>query len=246
MRSFPDEAFDYLYQREERHWWFASRLRIILWLLSRRTHSVTDFLEAGCGSGFVIQNIQKKFPSWRCLASENSPVGIQVASRRFAKQNIQQLDLLEMDECECYDGIGLFDVLEHIHEDELAIANTYRALRPGGFLIITVPQHPWLWSPADQYAEHVRRYTQINIQSKLMNAGFAVRYCTSFVFFLLPLMAWHRLSSRNQDYIPDDEFEINPLLNSALDLIMRLELIFLSFGLRFPVGGSLLIFVRKP
>jgi hypothetical protein len=66
------------------------------------------------------------------------------------------------------------------------------------------------------------------------------------VSLLLPLMALQRLSSRNQNYNRDNEFKISPLLNTALYLVMRLELILLRLGLRFPAGGSLLLLARKP
>jgi hypothetical protein len=59
-------------------------------------------------------------------------------------------------------------------------------------------------------------------------------------------MALQRLSSRNKNYNPNDEFKINTLLNAALYLIMQLELTLLRLGLRFPAGGSLLLLARKP
>ena len=119
-------------------------------------------------------------------------------------------------------------------------------MRSGGFLLLTVPQHPWLWSAADDYAHHVRRYTAQELRRKVLHAGFRIEYCTSFVSLLLPLMALQRLSSRNQNYNPDNEFKISQLLNAALYLVMQLELALLRLGLRFPAGGSLLLLARKP
>lgn len=59
-----------------------------------------------------------------------------------------------------FDLIGAFDVIEHIEEDEAALAAIHRALAPGGVAIIAVPQHPWLWSEADDVAHHARRYSR--------------------------------------------------------------------------------------
>ena len=151
-----------------------------------------------------------------------------------------------MAEENAYDGIGSFDVIEHIDADERVLSNLNRALRTGGFLMLTVPQHPWLWSAADEYAHHLRRYTVQELRRKVLHAGFQIDYCTSFVSLLLPLMALQRLSSRRQNYNPDDEFRINPLLNVALHLVMQLELTLLRIGLRFPAGGSLLLLAHKP
>jgi hypothetical protein len=112
--------------------------------------------------------------------------------------------------------------------------------------VLTVPQHPWLWSAADDYAHHVRRYSYSELKNKICHAGFLVEYSTSFVSILLPLMAAQRLTSGQKPYCLDDELSINPILNAALFSVMQLEILLLRIGLRFPLGGSLLLIARKP
>jgi len=207
---------------------------------------ITNFLEVGCGTGFVISSIATAFPELELEASEYFEEGLVFARQRQPQCRFRQLDATAMAEQDAYDCIGSFDVIEHIDADETVLSNFHRALRPGGFLLLTVPQHPWLWSAADDYAHHKRRYTVQELRRKILHAGFRIEYCTSFVSLLLPLMALQRLSTRSQNYNPDDEFKISPLLNAALYLVMQLELILLRLGLRFPAGGSLLLLARKP
>lgn len=245
-QPFPEEAFEYLAFAESRHWWFLSRNQIIIWILKDKTRGLVDFLEVGCGTGFVISGIAKAFPALELEASEYFEDGLVYARQRLPQCRFRQLDATAMAEDNAYDCIGSFDVIEHIEADELVLSNFYRALRTGGFLVLTVPQHPWLWSAADDYAHHVRRYTVQELRRKVLHAGFRIKYCTSFVSLLLPLMALQRLSSRHQSYNPDDEFNIGLLLNSALYVVMQIELILLRLGLRFPAGGSLLLLARKP
>ena len=245
-QPFPEEAFEYLASAESRHWWFLSRNQIIIWILKDKARGLVDFLEVGCGTGFVISGIAKAFPALLLEASEYFEDGLVFARQRLPQCRFRQLDATEMTEENAYDCIGSFDVIEHIDADERVLSNFNRALHPGGFLLLTVPQHPWLWSAADDYAHHVRRYTAKELRRKVLYAGFRIEYCTSFVSLLLPLMALQRLSSRNQSYNPDDEFKISPLLNAALYLVMQLELVLLRLGLRFPAGGSLLLMARKP
>lgn len=245
-QPFPEEAFDYLASAESGHWWFLSRNQIITWILKDKTRGVVDFLEVGCGTGFVISGIAKAFPALELEASEYFEDGLVFARQRLPQCRFRQLDATAMAEENTYDCIGSFDVIEHIDADKTVLYNFHRALRTGGFLLLTVPQHPWLWSAADDYAHHVRRYTVQELRRKVLHAGFRIEYCTSFVSLLLPLMALQRLSSRNQSYNPDDEFKISPLLNAALYLVMQLELALLRLGLRFPAGGSLLLLARKP
>jgi len=207
---------------------------------------ITNFLEVGCDTGFVISGIATAFPALELEASEFFEDGLVFARQRLPHCRFRQLDATAMAEDNAYDCIGSFDVIEHIDADERVLSNFYRALRTGGFLLLTVPQHPWLWSAADSYAHHVRRYTVQEKRRKVLHAGFQIDYCTSFVSLLLPLMALQRLSSCSQKYNPDDEFKISPLLNAALYLVMQLELMLLRLGLRFPAGGSLLLLFCKP
>ncbi len=145
-----------------------------------------------------------------------------------------------------FDVIGAFDVLEHIPEDEAVLVQLRSALKPGGGLLITVPQHPRLWSSADVYACHVRRYTASEIRCKVENAGFEIVRSTSFVSLLLPAMLASRRRGRDRgDFDPRDEFRIGRTANRALEEILRIERWLIRTGVSFPVGGSRLIVARR-
>jgi len=243
---FPNSSFEYLATVESMHWWFEARNQVIIWILRSRASDIKNFLEVGCGTGFVIIGIAKAFPALELEASEYFEEGLVFARQRLRQCRFRQLDATAMEDGNAYDCIGSFDVIEHIDADERVLSNFNRALCTGGFLVLTVTQHPWLWSAADNYAHNVRHYTAQELRRMVLYAGFSIEYCTSFVTLLLPLMALQRLSTRNQNYSPDDEFKISPLLNAALYLVMLLELALLRLGLRFPAGGSLLLLARKP
>ena len=105
---------------------------------------------------------------------------------------VPQAELLQMDAraipfVEHFDIIGMFDVLEHIEDDRGVLEQTHRALRPGGGLIITVPQHRFLWSRYDEHAHHVRRYAADEIAEKVTAAGFRIIMTTSFVRIVVVL-----------------------------------------------------------
>ena len=95
----------------------------------------------------------------------------------YARQRVPTAEFTQMDaRCIPYeselDAIGAFDVLEHIEEDEAVLQQIYKALKPGGFVFITVPQHHWLWSAVDEYACHVRRYGANELHEKVRQGGF--------------------------------------------------------------------------
>lgn len=244
---FPESVFSYLAQSEHCHWWFRSRSAILIWLLRSKVYPFGKFLEVGCGNGYVIQGISKEFPEAELEASDYFDDGLACARQRVPGCSFRKLDATAMDEVAAYDCIGSFDVIEHIQADEVVLANFYRALRPGGYLLLTVPQHPWLWSRADDFAHHVRRYTASELRQKVLKTGLRIIYVSSFVSLLLPLMMTaRRVSDQGQHYDPEHEFRIHPVINWVLYRIMMFEFLLLQLGLRFPAGGSLLLLSQKP
>ena len=83
---------------------------------------------------------------------------------------------------ETFDVVLISEVLEHVPEDDRAIAEFVRILKPGGVAAVTVPR--WLpekvcWALSDAYHEveggHVRIYKADELAAKLTAAGLAVR-----------------------------------------------------------------------
>jgi SAM-dependent methyltransferase len=96
-----------------------------------------------------------------------------------AEADIKQGDALAMPFADGeFDRVVASEVLEHIPDDETAIAELVRVLRPGGTMAVTVPR--WLpekicWALSDAYHEveggHVRIYTGHELVAKLTAAG---------------------------------------------------------------------------
>ena len=139
-----------------------------------------------------------------------------------------------------FDLIGAFDVIEHIADDEAVLRGIRAATLAGGGTIIAVPQHPWLWSRADDVANHQRRYRRGELEAKLLRNGFEILFSSSFTAVLLPLMAASRLTSRGSERDEDvnREFSLNPRVNSLFTAILRGEIRMTLAGLNWPAGGS--------
>jgi 2-polyprenyl-3-methyl-5-hydroxy-6-metoxy-1,4-benzoquinol methylase len=147
------------------------------------------------------------------------------------------------------DAIGAFDVLEHIEEDEVVLEQIYKALKPGGIVFITVPQHRWLWSIVDEYACHVRRYVANELHNKARKTGFDIIRSTSFVSTLLPAMFLSRFFQRGKKNMNIDEMaelRINPILNKIFEWFLGFELALIRIGISLPIRGSRLLIARKP
>ncbi len=80
-----------------------------------------------------------------------------------------------------FDKVIAAEILEHVPDDQAAMAEVARVLRPGGIAAVTVPA--WLpervcWALSDEYHEvpggHVRIFTQGELIAKLTRAGLHV------------------------------------------------------------------------
>lgn len=245
--AFQPEAFAELANLEENNFWFRTRNRLIVWVLRRHFPQMCRYLEIGCGTGYVLAGVAKAYPDVAVTASEVFSVGLPFAAARVQQAELLQMDARHIPYVEEFDVIGAFDVLEHIEEDETVLSQMLQALRPGGGIVITVPQHSWLWSRQDEYACHVRRYCVGDLREKVRRVGFQVEYETSFVSLLLPAMLVSRMLQRHRSPNSDPmaELRLPVLLDRVFEEVMRLEHQFIQLGVRLPVGGSLLLVARK-
>jgi SAM-dependent methyltransferase len=245
--GFDPEAFDRLVTLEHDSFWFRSRNRLIVWAMREYFPSAGQLLEIGCGTGFVLACLRDAFPELRIAGAELHASGLRHASVRLAGVNLFQLDARNIPFDAEFDVVGAFDVLEHIEQDEQVLEGMHGAVKPGGGIILTVPQHSWLWSASDEYAEHKRRYGRAELESKVTQAGFVIRRITSFVSLLLPLMAASRLAEqlRQSPYDPGHEHRSAQRADKPLERVAELERSLITRGIDFPAGGSLLLIASR-
>ena len=122
-----------------------------------------------------------------------------------------------------YDLIGALDVIEHIDDDHAAIAAIATRLKPGGKFVITVPAHPWMWSPHDVVNHHKRRYTKRGLRRLIESSPLELHKIGYFNSLLFPLAVADRMSSKlfRKD---DADLKLPPApLNAALEHVFASE-----------------------
>jgi SAM-dependent methyltransferase len=95
-----------------------------------------------------------------------------------------------------FDLVCLFDVLEHVAEDEASLEAIRHMLKPGGRVVLTVPAHQWLWSTHDVGLHHMRRYSRSLLRGRIEAAGYRIDQLTYTNAALFPVAALARLADR--------------------------------------------------
>jgi SAM-dependent methyltransferase len=190
--------------------------------------------------------LAEQIPELALTGVELSREGLAIAQRRLPNATLLELDARALPFDAEFDIVAALDVLEHIPEDRAVLENMARAVRPGGTVLVSVPQHPRLWSAADDVARHERRYTREGLVEKVTAAGLAPVRVTSFTSLLLPLMALSRLRNRKAvDYDFESEFRLSPRIQRVFEQVMNLERCAIARGVSFPAGGSLFIVAKR-
>ena len=246
--GFKSDYFSELARLEENNFWFQSRNQLILWAIGKFAPNFQSMLEIGCGTAYVLSGVAKKFPHATLSGSEIFLAGLGFAAARLPAVKFMQMDARELPFVNEFDVVGAFDVVEHIKEDEKVLSQIHAALKPDGIVLLTVPQHQWLWSAADDYAFHERRYAAADLHKKVQAAGFQLLRSTSFVTVLLPAMMVSRFSQKDtgvENFDATAELKISRWLNRLFLSILNFERTLIQTGLNFPVGGSRLIVAKK-
>lgn len=143
--------------------------RFIFQLLNGLTFK--SVLDAGCGTGILLSQLCERYPGIQPTGSEYSPHGLEFAKQRLSNANFHVLDLSRQTLGRKFDLITCIDVLEHIPDDEAALANLHTMT--GKYLVLSVPLGPLFPVEAERMG-HVHGYWRKELEQKIRQAGFEI------------------------------------------------------------------------
>ena len=233
------KAYEQMAGLEDRHWWFVGRRQILNRVIAGIPLPPSAcILEAGCGSGGNLEMLSQFGQVW---AMEKSEMALPLArARGVGVVEEGELPYRIPFGSQQFDLIALLDVLEHLEEDKAALEALIQRLKPSGYMVITVPAYPWLWSAHDELNHHKRRYTRSQLLSLLKGVGLQIHTFTFFNSFLFPLAAGIRLAQKSLRFRESQDLKMpSPWINWLLTKIFAAEA-YLIPKFSLPFGLSLL------
>lgn len=184
---------------EDRHFWHASRNHFIQeHLAGLGVRPPARVLELGCGGGSVAAALAHR--GYEVVGVDGHRSRVCEAARRAPEASFFVHDLSRGPGSlgDGFDVVGLFDVIEHLDHPREALELGLGRLRPGGWLVGTVPALMALWSQVDVLGGHRLRYESSGLARVLAIPGARLHEIRDFNRLLVLPMWLQRKQSQDQ------------------------------------------------
>ncbi|NDJ86598.1 MAG: class I SAM-dependent methyltransferase [Chloroflexi bacterium] len=197
--------------RNEADMAFKRRVRTIFEWIPPPDDTEAVILDGGCGRGFYL-NYYRYVSNVKLVGLElDAPIAHKAYANvghlpdvTIVRGNLYHLPFPDG----FFHGVILSEILEHVDDDDQALREVYRVLKPGGVVAITVPNanYPFLWDPINKaletlfnrkirsgplagiWANHVRLYTWPDLRMPVTRAGLVIEAERAFTHWSFPFI----------------------------------------------------------
>lgn len=230
---------------EDTYWWHVGRKYIVdhqlEWMLPKESNGA--ILNIGSGTGGMVPILERY---GEVTNVDSSKEAIAFLKKKNIK-NLHEADATNLPFPDNhFDAVVALDVLEHIEDDDAALREWRRVVKPGGSLLLTVPAYRWLWSGHDESLHHYRRYRASKLHKKLNHANYLVTKSSYAIVFSFPLIVGFRVLEKiMRPKKQETSYVMLPSpVNRFFIFLLRVEGWIIQY-LNFPFGTSVLIRARK-
>ena len=157
-----------------RHPWEVVRSRFFLEVLARHgaLEAGADWLDVGAGDAWMGEQLRRRLPASATVVGWDINYRNDDLDRRVEPPGIH---LTATRPAGPFGGLLLLDVIEHVSDDRAFVDGIVADLaEPGGWVLVSVPAHPALFSDHDRFLQHYRRYRPSQCLDLLEGAGVEV------------------------------------------------------------------------
>ncbi len=243
------DYIDYIKNKTQLNFWYRARLSLIENLLAQvlNKNSKATILDIGCGTGTELRVLEKY---GKVVALDKNSKSLKIANKVCSQ--ILQVDIeKESLGSREYDVICCFDVLEHLDNDSQALANIYKSLKKGGYLLFSVPAYQFLFSSHDYALGHVRRYSKKDIEEKIKLLNFSIYRLSYWNSLLFPVILTLRIVKKFYFKIKKkhkhqtETFKLRTFFDNLLFNVLNFESNLTQSKLKLPFGLTIYGIVRK-
>jgi SAM-dependent methyltransferase len=208
------------------HFWIRRRFEVFRRLAGELVANAREIAEIGCGHGLLQLQLETAYDREVAGFDLNEVALKQNVSRRSA---VNCYDIYQKDPAlrGKFDLIFLFDVLEHIADEDSFLGALLFHLAPGGKLAVNVPAGMWAYSEYDVAAGHVRRYSISMLHETARRNNLVIKQCSYWGLPLVPSLVLRKLwllGQHDKDKIISAGFDSrSDTINRLMGLISKCE-----------------------
>jgi len=236
---------------ERDFWWYRGMQEILFRVLDplARVRKFERVGEAGCGTGYLSHVLAKRY-GWNMFPLDYGWEGVEIAKSNGVPRVVQG-DLTALPyRSGSFDLLFLIDVIAHLERggEAAAFDEAFRALAPGGVLVLRTAALDVLRSRHSMFAHERQRFTRSRLAQAAERAGFRVERLTFANSLLLPaallkFRVWEPLTRQKP---ASGVGPTAPWLDRMLYRPLAMEARWIGRGVNLPLGQSLLMVAGKP
>ena len=241
-------GLDLTSQAEASHFWYRGFRRFVSPVLEAVADGKRDLqlIDCGCGTGYNLNSLHAYGSVCGFDLTEWGSSHARARGHRVARADITRVPFVTGR----FDVATSFDVLQCVDEDELAVREMARIVKPGGTIVLTLAALDFLRGDHAIAWNERRRYTLPKARRLVEQAGLRAELVTFMFGSVFPVIASARLLQRVLRPIrgvKDDSDMSVPVapVNAALSALVIAETALARHGIRTPVGSSILVVARK-
>ncbi|MFN0016744.1 MAG: class I SAM-dependent methyltransferase [Pirellulaceae bacterium] len=177
------------------HPWWLARARLILAALKRNNVlPPSRVLDAGCGWGVTLESLEQS--GYVAAGMDISRQALEMLQADKHDRQLIEADLTQSlsvaTDKRHFDAVLALDVLEHLDDDQFALVQLGKLVRPGGLVLISVPALPELFSDFDAIQGHRRRYLPETLSQLFVGTSLQLQQVLWWGAWMVPLLRFQR------------------------------------------------------